>query len=628
MTQSPFIAALAKCYRRWIFILTILGLALLIGMAPAKAQNKSRVEIFTNSMEAKRGHVYVLASLKQDEILYVYLKGTSGNLDPIVGVADSSLATETLADSFVADIERAVADGRDPLAAFPEIVNKYFLAWNDDGGEGYDAALTFRIPKDGDYQLVVASTMSKKTRGDYHLLIGLNAPEVLTGVAQPTGDKIAVLDRSASRVGVAVQEISGTLTEDKTNTFYNLLELDPGETLYVFAEATSGDLRPIILLNDFGGKPIRSGNIAGQQTQAELEYTFDDLGRNYTLDISGSGKEGITSGDYRLLVGINAPDVLTGKAEETGTLVIKDPIVVKVGVKMDQITDVDQVSENFSVVASLRMDWTDPAYAFSPDECQCRFKTFTGDDFKLFINENGLIWPDFYFFNQQGNRWTQNRLVVVFPDGRASYFERFTATFQAPDFDFKRYPLDTQEFYIRIDQIFPEEIIVFTNLEEFSGLGEQLGEEQWVLTDHDTIISSQEFGSRYSFWFQAKRTISYYILRIFTPILLILIVSWITFFLRDYGRRIEVTSANLLVFVAFNFTISDDLPRLGYLTLLDTILISTFIISAFVIVFNVILKRLEISGRKDIALRIDKYSVWLYPIAYIAAIWTITLLST
>ncbi len=103
------------------------------------------------------------------------------------------------------------------------------------------------------------------------------------------------------------------------------------------------------------------------------------------------------------------------------------------------------------------------------------------------------------------------------------------------------------------------------------------------------------------------------------PLGLIIIVAWITFFMEDYGKRVEATSANLLLFIAFNFTISDDLPRLGYVTYLDALLVSTFVISVFIVVYNVYLKRQENHGKERRARQIDRLMIWFYPLSYLTA---------
>jgi hypothetical protein len=87
---------------------------------------------------------------------------------------------------------------------------------------------------------------------------------------------------------------------------------------------------------------------------------------------------------------------------------------------------------------------------------------------------------------------------------------------------------------------------------------------------------------------------------------------------------VEATSANLLLFIAFNFTISDDLPRLGYVTYLDALLVCTFVISVLVVIFNVYLKRQEDRGRLYRVERIDKYMIWLYPLVYITSFGIVT----
>ncbi|MEA1979059.1 MAG: hypothetical protein U9N80_14305 [Chloroflexota bacterium] len=597
----------------------VITLILAAGVVPGHAQERRSVQVLTQRIEAGDVHYYQLPDLNAGETLSIYVTGTSGNFDPFTALVDGRVEPSVLEESFFAEIEQAVASGQDPFAVSPQIASSLFVAWDDDSGGGYDAVFSKRIQEDGDYQLLVSSSPGRKTFGDYKLLIGINAPEVLTGDALPTDDDgVAILDRAASEIGVAVQETTGSVTVDTPSSILTLKPIEAGDTLYIYIEATSGDLTPIIRLQDFGQKILRTGNLSGEQRSTSLEFTFPERGINYLLEISGGVEDGGASeGEYRLLAGVNTPEVLTGEAATNEKPVFSEPTEVQVGVRLEQITDVDQVSENFSAVASIKMSWVDPKLAFRPDSCQCTFKALTLPEFRLLIAKNGTTWPEFAILNQQGNRWTQNQNIVVFTDGKINYIERFTTILQAPDFDFRQYPFDTQEFFIRIVSLYPEEFYVLQDLEGFSEVGEAPGEEEWLITDFNTTINSLESNSQFSFRFLAQRHIDYYVLRIFAPILLIIFISWITFFLKDFSKRIDIGAGNLLLFIAFNFTISDDLPRLGYMTFMDTVLISAFSISVLIVTLNVFFKRLELSGRGDLAQRIDNFSIWFFLASYI-----------
>jgi hypothetical protein len=544
-----------------------------------------------------------------------------------VGIVEAGTDPEVLESAYEAALDRISAEGVDPLEVVDQVRNEFLLAWDDDSGGGLTAALEFEVPADGDYRLLVGGALSRlggQTFGDYKLTVGLDAPQVLDGDAEPTGEPIAMPDKEATPPGVGIQEINGSQTPDRTTTFVGLQTFKPGDTLYAYIEATSGGLIPTLELLSFARKPIRSGNLNGSDTTASLHYTFPSEGRNYLLEISSWGSDGrTTTGDYRLLVGVNAPQVLTGEAKTEGKAVVREAIEVQIGINVEQIVDVDQQQEFFTAVTSLQMEWTDPALAFNPESCQCDFKTFSGSGLDRFITSIDGRWPDFTLQNQQGNRWIQNRTLVVFADGRAIYFERFTTNFQV-DFDFRQFPFDTQEFVIRVDSFFPEDFYTFAVLEGSAEISPEHGEDEFVLTDFDAKATSETsrsntVHSRFTFSFEGPRHQSYYLFRVFVPILLIILVSWVTFFLRDYGLRIEVASANLLLFIAFSWSLAENYPRLGYLTFLDAVMAIMFVVNALVVIYNVWLKRLEVKGQGQLAERIDTVLDWAYPVAYVAA---------
>ncbi|MFC2023705.1 hypothetical protein ACFLT5_03095 [Chloroflexota bacterium] len=618
-----------RCRPMWkVAVLLILGVGLSTMVRSASAQEGGSVQESTARIEPGEIVLYRLPGLVRGQRLYVYAEATSGNLDPLVGIADTGLDPQKLESEYEAALDRAIARGEDPLEVVERMRDETLLAWDDDGGGGLTAALEFEVPADGDYRLLVGGALTVlggQTFGDYRLLAGLDAPQVLEGDAEPTGEVIAVPD-PATLPGVGVQEFAGTLTPEKASTFLHLNRFKEDDALYVYLEATSGDLIPTVELQNFARKPVRSGNSGGLETVASLQYTFpSEDGQNYWLEIASWGEgDKTTAGDYRLLVGVNAPEVLTGVADaEGGRDVVLEPIEVRVGATLEQIVDVNQQSEFFTAVGSLQMEWIDPALAFNPEACGCDAKSFSGPGVDQMISGTDSRWPDFALQNQQGNRWIQNQTLTIAPNGHATYFERFTTDFQV-DFDFRRYPFDGQELVIRVDSLQPEELYRYATLEGFGDVSAEHGEDELILSDFETSVSSEvrrngDITSRFTFSVEAQRLVSYYVLRVFVPILLIILVSWITFFLKDYGRRIEVATGNLLLFIAFSWSLADNYPRLGYLTFLDAVMVIMFVVNALVVVYNVWLRRMEMRGQEAQADRIDSVLDWSYPLAYIVS---------
>lgn len=297
------------------------------------------------------------------------------------------------------------------------------------------------------------------------------------------------------------------------------------------------------------------------------------------------------------------------------------PIPVEVGIRLHQIVNINQKKENFTVVITLKAKWSDPLLAYEPVKSN-DFMMLDKKAFKALMLKKGTLYPAVVVFNQQGRNHTHNSLVSITPDGVISYLERATMVLQASKFNFRSFPFDTQLFEIHLDSLLPEDRFVFKELKGYSRMDDKLGEEEWLVTGFSTKITSTTDttvvpGSRLTLSFTGKRHYVYYITKIFIPVTLIVIVSWFTFFLKDYSKRIDLAGANLLLFIAFNFTISNELPKLGYITFLDAFLVSTFVITSIVVLVNVLLKRMQNHGRHEVAESIDRYALWAYPLIYL-----------
>lgn len=235
------------------------------------------------------GSYYDMFDLKAGDTLYLYLEAEEEALDPYLYLGNLDFTEVILED--------------------------------DDGGGGLNSAIQFEIPEDGDYSIYAAAI--EHTAGAYRLLIGINAPAVLDGTAEVTGDEIAVLysqpAAEESTEAAKVQEFLGTILpsrpEGESGVYYDLVGLTAGDTLYVYVEALSESLDPYAYVGniDFTEVYIEDDDDGGNLNSA-IEFGIPADG-DYSILVSNI--EG-TDGDYRLLVGLNAPDVFAGTAQPTG----------------------------------------------------------------------------------------------------------------------------------------------------------------------------------------------------------------------------------------------------------------------------------------------------------------------
>jgi hypothetical protein len=215
-------------------VLALVGVLISITQGDAGQQNNPRpvaVQVLFGHLDPNEREIYLLSNLKRGDTLYVYMQRLSGNLDPLFAVADGRFEMKMFDDALAAKLR---ATPHSPLNVFRDLLDSFYLAWDDDTGKGTDAALAFPIPADGNYKVVVAGSrqpvgrqVTGLTFGDYRLLVGLNAPEVLTGTAAPSGPPFARLEYSPS-AHPRIQEITGILTQANNATYYRLADMDRG----------------------------------------------------------------------------------------------------------------------------------------------------------------------------------------------------------------------------------------------------------------------------------------------------------------------------------------------------------------------------------------------------------------
>lgn len=307
------------------------------------------------------------------------------------------------------------------------------------------------------------------------------------------------------------------------------------------------------------------------------------------------------------------------------------PVPVDFGLYLVEIAGIEPVDGEFLVEAVLDLVWCDPRLAFDPAEAGTRRRVYAGAVNRL----DEIWWPEPDLANGEGTREVHYRDLAVSADGTAEYRERFAARLSA-DFDLRAFPLDRQVLEIRVDSpIWPEDVLTFQPKEGSVRIAEGLELPEWhiegVRSRSEAVREDgeRELSSEVVLELEVARRPGYYLGKVLLPLVLLVMVSWSAFWISgaDLADRLGISLTAILTVVAYQFIITDDLPKVPYFTGADRLLLLSFLLLVLTVAQNVVSHRLDRHGRAEASERLDRSSRWTFPLVYAVGIAAISFLA-
>ncbi len=332
--------------------------------------------------------------------------------------------------------------------------------------------------------------------------------------------------------------------------------------------------------------------------------------------------------------GLVRPTAVVGQQQEQATPFWQppqQPTEVYFDIIIIDIPAINEREETFTIEGAMYLEWLDPRLAFDP--------AIVGADIKIFHDAeatnqlNTTMWnPVVEFENSRGQRRTSNRSLIIEADGLVGYEERFNLTL-ATKMDLREFPFDTQEFTISVSSFLfvademvlsPDSVISIRpgfQMNEWYIIGEpttEIRERGMYGIVYETTDAQQYVLSYGHFTITLERNAGFYIWKLLVPLLIITTASWVGFWRKpSVAPRVNMTFSSMLTVVAYNFVVGNSLPRIAYLTRLDTIFILTYAFIALAVVESIVASYWDDHGRGEAALRLDRYARVLFPLTYL-----------
>ncbi|XP_063799124.1 gamma-aminobutyric acid receptor subunit delta isoform X2 [Pseudophryne corroboree] len=248
------------------------------------------------------------------------------------------------------------------------------------------------------------------------------------------------------------------------------------------------------------------------------------------------------------------------------------PVIVAVDIEVTSIDHISEVNMEYTMTVFLRQSWRDERLSYNHTN-----KTLGFDG--RFVEK---LWvPDTFIVNAK-SAWfhdvtVENKLIRLQPDGVILYSSRITSIVSC-DMDLTKYPMDEQECMLDLESYgYSAEDILYNwseNQEQIHGL-DKLELPQFTITKYKFTKELVNFKSgqfpRLTLLFQMKRNRGMYIIQSYVPCILLVAMSWVSFWISQSAvpARVSLGITTVLTMTTLMDSARSSLPRASAIKALD-----------------------------------------------------------
>jgi len=258
------------------------------------------------------------------------------------------------------------------------------------------------------------------------------------------------------------------------------------------------------------------------------------------------------------------------------------PVEVTVGFWVLSIDTINVVDMDFSLDIFFRQEWRDE-------------RLDHGLQKTMFLSNTVMdrIWmPDSYFVNAKHGTFhkvtTDNMMIMIMPGGLVKYNARITIKAACP-MDLRKFPMDTQRCPLSIESYgYSEDHITFRWEKDLTdGMSfvpantKMLPQYSLVKLSLTKTFNAYVVGnwSGIQAMFTFERMSSYFLIHVYGPCALIVIISWVSFLLPRSSppARVTLGVTSVLTVVTILNMLNNSMPKVNYVKTIDQYLIGCFL---------------------------------------------------